>query len=135
MSEGTSPIAKTTDFATGVVLAVYILVVVYQGNVKKLYNDLLSDYGYLEWLIAVVLLYGIYKTMNNKLVAGMIILAVTAALLKLTANNASVVSAFKDFRTGKSGLLQTLVSATPTKPLTRVSNTDTNTEHPLLTSA
>lgn len=128
MSE--TSIGKTTDFASGLILGVYLFAVVYQGNVKPLYNDALGDYGYLEWLLAVVLLYAIYKTVDNKLVAWIIILGVIGVLLKMSSTT-SITDTIASYAKGKTGLFQSIANISPSKQLTKTNeavrgNSDTN---------
>jgi hypothetical protein len=111
VQQPTAPaIARVTDFGSGIVLAAYLFIVIYQGNMRVLADDALQDYGYLEWLLAIVILYQIYRLVDNKIVAWLIISGVVAVLLKLTAGNQTLVKNIQAFGQGKTDLFSALTS-------------------------
>jgi hypothetical protein len=111
VQQPTAPaIARVTDFGSGIVLAAYLFIVIYQGNMRTLADDALQDYGYLEWLLAIVILYQIYRLIDNKVVAWLIISGVVAVLLKLTAGNQTLVKNIQAFGQGKTDLFSALTS-------------------------
>lgn len=105
-----SVIGGVADFGTGLALAIYLALVLYQGNMKTLASDAVQDYGYLEWLVAVVILYAIYRVVDNKVIAWIIILAVIAVLLKVGVNT-TLTSSIQKFGQGKQGLFATLIGS------------------------
>lgn len=120
-----------TDFSAfdgmaGIVVAVYILAVLYQGNLATigannsiapgpLLSQLTQESGFLEFLIAVFILKWLAsRAATSSITYGFIALAVLGALLK-AANNMQGNTAVSDFLSGKAGILDTLKNFTGVK--------------------
>lgn len=94
--------------ASGVGLAAYIIAVVLQGNLQKLVALLQQEEPYLEFAVAIIIVWALMKygptsAATDWLVVG----ALTAVALKL-AGRLNIGTALDSFAQGKTGILQTV---------------------------
>jgi len=93
---------------SAIVIAGYLGAVLYQRNGSTLVVEAQKDYGYLEFLIAIVILKMIASNERTHDVAIMLIgAAVIAMMLKLITATPVSTGALKDFASGKTGLFDT----------------------------
>lgn len=91
------------DGVSALVLAAYLGGVIYNTNLTPLLNDLMTEYGYLELLVAFFIVREVYSfAPTSDLVKGLVILGVLASAIHV----ATVIdnTPFKDFAQGKIGL-------------------------------
>lgn len=89
-------------------VAIYLISVVYQGNMEKFFNEIKTETPFLEFLVSAVLILFLYRNESTtKVVTPFIIMALLGLGLKLvTKTNAN--EALKDFGSGKAGLFETV---------------------------
>lgn len=93
------------DGVSALVLAAYLGGVIYNANVTPLLNDLVTEYGYLELLVAFFIVREVYSfAPTSDIVRLLVILGVTASAIHV----ATVIdnTPFTQFYQGKIGLFQ-----------------------------
>lgn len=95
------------DAMFGILLGFYLIMVFYQGNAFKLKDQLLTERIYLEFVLAIILLYYINKWDRTGLVAPLITLFGIAWLLKLT-GRFDLSKIMGDFASGSRDLFGTI---------------------------
>ncbi len=92
---------------TSIFVAGYIAAVVYNGNAQKLFNELKTETGYLEFAIALALIY--YLVMNKYTgdITSMFVLAAAVAMTLKIMINLGDTTIFQEFAQGKRGLFST----------------------------
>jgi hypothetical protein len=104
----TTSIDKVLGAVTGVGVGLYIIQVVAKGNTKNLYELVKDETGYLEFLIALYVLYLLHKFgPTSKITDALIVMAVIAVLIK-AATHSNLSSALSDFAAGRKSMFQTL---------------------------
>lgn len=95
---------------SGAFVGVYLAGTVFNGKLNELIKLLMQEIGYLEFLVA---LFVLYNLTINKWTSGptwvFVALGVLSMLLYVTANY-DFKSAFADFANGKTGLFDTLLA-------------------------
>lgn len=96
---------STIDGLAAVALGVYVAVIAIRGNLKSLLGELTKETGYLEFIVAIFLIYELTKIkairpITLPLAGGALI------ILAMRIVNGSDTQAFTDFRDGKIGLIQ-----------------------------
>jgi Kef-type K+ transport system membrane component KefB len=90
----------TMDGAASIALAIYLIAVVYRGNLFPFLNELKKEIGFLEFVVAIYIIYRLMKIPSLSGIVGMFVVgAVLAALLRGSQNFSA--SDFNDFATGK----------------------------------
>jgi hypothetical protein len=104
---------KLTGAAAGIGVGVYVLAVIYQGNIKALGSQIVTDEHYVEFLSAIIILwmlkqYGPTHEIVDMLLAG----AAIGLLFKLVHNGglSNMNSSLQLFAQGKQGLFETIGS-------------------------
>jgi hypothetical protein len=101
---------QTMDSISGVFVAVYVASVIYNKKLADLFKLLMGEVGYLEFLVA---LFVLYQLTINKWTSGptwvFIALGVLSSLLYLAARY-DFGTVLTDFGTGKVGLFDTLTA-------------------------
>lgn len=92
------------DKFLGVLLGGYLIAVFYNGNSEKLFSALSHERGYLEFVIALVVLYYLLKYDKTGIVATFCILGGTALALQ-NAGKINLGNATDKFAKGQIGLL------------------------------
>ena len=94
--------------AAGVGLAAYIISVALHGNIQQLGQKLLGEEKYLEFAIAIVIVWAITKYgPTSPLIDLIIVIAVVAVALRL-ASTTSLPTALTAFANGQATMLQTV---------------------------
>ncbi len=103
-----SALTQLANGASALAIGGYLAAVVYQGNVKPLISEMSGDYGYIEFLVAGVILKVIVDNPATHEVATLLIVAaVIAATLKFAAGSGNL-SALENFANGNASMLATL---------------------------
>lgn len=101
-------VSSLLNGVSALVIGGYLAAVVYQNNVEKLLQEAIKDYGYLEFLVALIVLKLIVDNKGTHEIASLLIVAaVIAAFLKFVSNAGSM-SAIQDFASGRAGLFATV---------------------------
>lgn len=95
------------DALAGVLIGGYVIMVLYNGNGLKLKDQLMTERLYLEFVLAIMLIYYINKYDNTGLVAPLIMLFGIGWLLKLS-GRFDLSKIMKDFASGSRGLFDTI---------------------------
>lgn len=105
-----------SGFANGLMMifaAIYLAAVLVQGNFVAFLTQLSTEIGYVEWLVALLLLYWLYSNpATSWLAAPLIGIAVLAVLLRFSPQ---LNDALANFATGKSDLFATFGQLTGAK--------------------
>lgn len=96
---------------TALGIGVYLLAVVYQGNMPSLLDQLWSDRGYVEFLLAVLIIRAIVKNDPTSFAKPLFALGIFAALLQYS-GRVDFLAAMRDFGSGRKTLFQTLSKMT-----------------------
>lgn len=90
------------------VIAGYLGMVVYRGNMGALLSELPKDAGYIEFLVAGAVLKVIVDNPNTHSVAlGLVAVSIVAVLLKAASGSGNL-SALSEFGAGRAGIFQTV---------------------------
>lgn len=101
-------IDKVLGAVTGVGLGLYTLKVIVNGNIVELGSLVKEETGYLEFLIAIYVLYLLHKNgPTHSIVDGLIVIAVVAVLIK-AATKSNLSSLLSDFGAGRASMLETV---------------------------
>lgn len=100
-------IANDLDALSGILIAVYLGTVVYRGNVSKLYSLLTGEMGYLDFVLAIAILYLIYNNPHTSFLAPFILLGIAAIIISRSSNS-NLASITSKFSSGQAGLLDTI---------------------------
>lgn len=114
---GNGQITSIVSGATTIFAGVYLVVVVWNGNASKLWDELKKELGFVEFLIAVLILAwfinngtGSGATPLGQLLASVASLGILSALIVVAGKwNYAPLS---DFANGNAGLFQTLFKLT-----------------------
>lgn len=94
------------DGLSMIVVAAYVAAVLVQGNFMNFLTQLTTEIGFLEWLVAIFILYWLYTTPQTSwLAAPLIGVAVLAVLLRFSPR---LNDALASFATGNADLFGTL---------------------------
>jgi hypothetical protein len=94
--------------ASGLAIAAYVVAVIYQGNLDNLGSMLLKEEGYLEFVIAIVLLWMLHRYGPDSPITDAITgIGILVVILRL-ASTANLTSALSSFASGQAGLMQTV---------------------------
>jgi len=115
--------SSAVNGVSGIAIAAYLGLVVWQGNISTLFTDIQQDYGYLEFLVAMVVLYQISKIPElHEIVISFVVVAVIGLLLT-KGQGSAILTYLQNFGSGKIGLfgeskstLVAPVNATVTTP-------------------
>lgn len=101
---------EAMDGFAAVALSVYLIIVFYRGNLFPLLNELKKETGYLEFVVAIYIIYLLLKIEATRPIVYLFVVgAVTVMLLKMSRN--FDLNAFRDFQAGKINLFQLLSGA------------------------
>lgn len=102
-------ISSLVNGASALVIGGYLAAVVYQGNTSKIITEVVKDYGYLEFLIALIVLKVIVDNPGTHDIATLLIVsAIIAAFIKFVENSGLSTDALKEFGAGRAGLFETI---------------------------
>lgn len=92
----------------GVGLGAYLIAVVFQGNGKTLLTEVTKDWQYLEFLVAIYILYALHASKwGGQIVTMLIQTAIVALLIKMAAASGNGITEASDsFAAGKLSLFQ-----------------------------
>lgn len=108
---GNSAVSSLLNGVSALVIGGYLAATVYQGNANALLHAGISDYGYLEFLTALIVLKVIVDYQGTHEVAILLIFAaVIAAALRFVSNTSVNTQALSDFSSGKAGLFATMAT-------------------------
>lgn len=97
------------DGVASVGLAVYLILVFYRGNLFPLLSELKKEYGYLEFLLALFIVYRLMKVQSIRpVVASFVFAAVLIAAMNIS--KLADMSLLKQFADGKVGLFKVIYS-------------------------
>lgn len=89
----------------------YLIAVMLQGNFETFLGNAIQDYGYLEFLIAAIILYALAQNKTARpYVIWMVVFIVILVLIQ-HGQSASVVSAAKSYGAGDKGLFASIFAA------------------------
>lgn len=99
------------DGAASIALAVYLVMVVYRGNLFPFLNELKKEVGFLEFVVAIYLIYKLMQIPSIAPIVGMFVTgAILAALIRASQNfNADL---FNQFANGQINLFQLAIQLT-----------------------
>ncbi len=100
---------EAMDGFASIALAVYLVIVFYRGNIFPMLNELKKETGYLEFLIAIYLVYLLLKIQATRPIVALLVTgAVMVMLIKMSQNFSA--SKFSDFQAGRINLFQLATS-------------------------
>jgi hypothetical protein len=97
----------TLDGIAGIAAGAYLISVVYQGNFWPFWDKMLTEVGYLEFLVAVAVLNYVYQNDKTGLAGPFIALGILAASIKY-ASQFNYSQALADYASGNKTLFQTV---------------------------
>ncbi len=104
-------ISADLDGISMLAVGAYLAAVVFNGNVSQLPAMLVDTKGYLEFISAAGILYGMYQWgPGAPIVPALVMGGVLAVIIKLAAQHTDVASKFEQFRTGQLDLFGLVVS-------------------------
>ena len=102
---------EVMDGAAAIAIGVYLVIVIYRGNVIPFLNELKKEVGFLEFIVAVYILYRLVKIPTAGPIIGALAAgAILAAVLKASQNFNS--TAFTQFANGQISIFTLAVNLT-----------------------
>jgi hypothetical protein len=94
--------------SAGIGLAAYIIAVALQGNLSKLFDLLKTEEPYLEFAVAIVIVWALMKYGPTSEVTDLLVVGAVAAVALKVAGRLNIGTAIDGFASGKTGILQTI---------------------------
>ena len=103
-----SSLSGVVGAGAGLGLAAYLIAVALQGNIRELGQKLLGEEKYLEFAIAIVIVWAATKYGPTSPLIDLLIVGVVVGVALRLASNTSLPAALTAFANGQAGMLQTV---------------------------
>jgi hypothetical protein len=107
--------------ASGVGLAAYLIAVVLQGNLQPLIKLLQTEEPYLEFAVAIVIVWALMKYGPTSEVTDLLVVGAVAGVALKLAGRLNIGTAVDSFAQGKTGILQTVETVFKQNPTGNIS--------------
>lgn len=108
ISTSGSTLSGLVGSAAGIGLAAYVVSVALHGNIQQLGQALLKEEKYLEFAIAIVIVWALAKWGPTSPITDLLIVGVVIGVALRLASNTSLPTALTAFANGQASMLQTV---------------------------